>query len=532
MKTAGLLILSFFLTISISAQTSGPEAIQFKKNFIVHSAGVPEEFLLFAPDTATQILFNPARANDFGSRFVYVNYLSDYIGRSYRYEMFPDIYTEDYVNMKNPSFSVVSLFGSGEAKWLLEFSNGINKYTSNLNSFDRTNRIIVPGSYYDLSEYSNEDQATSNSSLTSLKVSRIFTIGQTKVSAGIYGILFSNGSSGRNRDLSNRTYHYEGTGSDSSWRYSHADEEQIIWFDKRDKSHIIGLEFTASGPSWDYTGSVDYQVRDNSIIRNIYVLSTSSDSIYNGTTASDLQITRSYNDAAQKPSFINLNSFFRHNTDLIFPDDNLFLSVKAFYSFGTITYKSEFETRFYSQIEPSTGDTVSAIYNDKLDRDNWGIQFSTGYAISKKSKDLSFLSGIRLSGHLEKFGFIDESYHYPGYILETNTSRSFNAALTIPVYLDYTPADYISIYGGINYSYGYYENRIKWGIEGLSNLSGSDLNIYNTVRNNMFNNGWTSAKSIYFGCELRHPSGLRAQFLFDRDITSVPDWNVSLGWVF
>jgi len=50
----------------------------FNPNILVHSQGLPNEFLLFVPDTATQILFNPARANDYSGSFVYTTYAADY----------------------------------------------------------------------------------------------------------------------------------------------------------------------------------------------------------------------------------------------------------------------------------------------------------------------------------------------------------------------------------------------------------------------------------------------------------------------
>ena len=88
MKTASFILLSFFLlTIKIHSQPGYPEPLTTGKHFLVNSAGLPEEFLLFSPDTATQILFNPARANDFSGNFVFINYLSDYT-QSYPYPVY------------------------------------------------------------------------------------------------------------------------------------------------------------------------------------------------------------------------------------------------------------------------------------------------------------------------------------------------------------------------------------------------------------------------------------------------------------
>ncbi len=51
------------------------QPITFNPNMLAHSQGLPNNFLLFAPDTSVQILFNPARAAFSGQKFVYANYL-------------------------------------------------------------------------------------------------------------------------------------------------------------------------------------------------------------------------------------------------------------------------------------------------------------------------------------------------------------------------------------------------------------------------------------------------------------------------
>ena len=136
MKTASLLLSFFLLTINNYSQPGYPVPLTTGKHFLVHSAGLPEEFLLFAPDTATQILFNPARGNDFSKNFVFINYLSDY-NYSNNYPIylegyspvlipekgglkknagfnFPQIYQESYATYKNPSFSAAALINTGE----------------------------------------------------------------------------------------------------------------------------------------------------------------------------------------------------------------------------------------------------------------------------------------------------------------------------------------------------------------------------------------------------------------------------------
>ena len=104
--------------------------------------------------------------------------------------------------------------------------------------------------------------------------------------------------------------------------------------------------------------------------------------------------------------------------------------------------------------------------------------------------------------------------------------------VTLPVYLNYSPAEWVSVFGGLNYSYVYSYQKSQQSMNVLFHETYTPSEITSGLKYDSSNQGWRSYKSIYFGCELRHSSGFRAQFLFDGDIANVSDWNVSLGYVF
>jgi hypothetical protein len=88
------------------------------------------------------------------------------------------------------------------------------------------------------------------------------------------------------------------------------------------------------------------------------------------------------------------------------------------------------------------------------------------------------------------------------------------------------------VYGGINYLYSYTRYESELTKSGTYPPPHYDYeNIY-SIRGDFENQGWQSYKSIYLGCEIRHPSGLKVQFFFDENFTDIRNWNVSVGYHF
>ena len=253
MKTAILLLSFFLLTINIYSQLGYPEPVTTGKHFLVNSAGLPEEFLLFSPDTATQILFNPARANDFSGNFIFVNYLSDYAS-SYIYPVYA----------KHPTFSAAALINIGSAKWLFELTNGI--ITGNTSLVYKNDHLTVtdPVARYTSDRIVSSQVNRADETITSFKISRIFTTDELNLSAGLYGIIMTNNSS-TDALFTNEHYTFKDvTPIDSSAFRDHNLSEETRNYNDKETRYVIGLDFTAGTELFDYVGSIDYQFGDNS----------------------------------------------------------------------------------------------------------------------------------------------------------------------------------------------------------------------------------------------------------------------------
>lgn len=563
MKTTSLLILSLFLTINSFAQSGSSEPIQLNRNFLVHSAGLPEEFLLFAPDSATQILFNPARANNFSTSFIYLNYISDsnpnktypvyfteetgylklYPGSLQKTNSFnfPSLYQETFSSSKNPTFSAAALVDINGAKWLFELTNGLstNKFLRNYsNTLNNTNFPFPPNSNYsiDTTAYNHNRQIDANTS--SLKISRIIKDGETNLSVGIFGVMLKDNDEETYKGYTS-FYRFKDENEFDSSRYRNFNYENINNFQVvNDSRYAAGIEFAVNNKNLDYLGSIDYQSGDNSVKLNSNDDFYYSDSTYNspsGPWYTSISMTRTIIDHStnQKPSVVNINNYFRHGINLITPEDNIFITLNLFFSSGHISYSDKYEKVYINNNEIIYGDTTLVDNPEDFEIDNWGVSFSTGYVLSKSWSDLSALSGLKFAGSTELLEGIDEIYSpsgYPSFV--RNKSKPTMASFTLPFYLNYSPADWFSVYGGINYIYSYtrYESDLtKSGTYPPPHYNYE--NIYLT-KSDFENQGWQSYKSIYLGCELRHSSGLKVQFFFDENFTFIRNWNVSVGYHF
>jgi hypothetical protein len=561
MKTASLLLLFLLVTINIYSQEGYPEPVTTGKHFLVHSAGLPEEFLPFSPDTASQILFNPARANDFSGNFVFLNYLSDYYyGSGYPvyypegYPIvinesgglkkangfnFPQIYQESFTNYKNPTFSAVALINTGNAKWLFELTNGINSYNSSLNYQKYNDYLADPATWYYNEKYKTNQENRSDETMTSFKISRIFKADDLNLSAGLYGILLTNNS------ISDITYFTERYSSkdmtpfdSSSYRdYSLQGEKGNL--NEKDTRYVVGLEFTAGTVLFDYIGSIDYQFGDNLYKSDANIDSYAYDSSrYSPSVPWNVsrmeEFRNNWQNSTHNPSVLNLSNYFRYKLGLVLPDDNVFISANAFYASGNISYQDTSERILLTYSETETiGDTLNVNNFGNYDIKDWGVTVSTGYALAKSIDNLYLLTGFRILGSIEHLDGLDRSSvgsSQSGFV--ENVLKPSLFSITLPVYVNYSPAGWVSVYGGLNYSYIYSSNKSQQSLNVLFRESYSTTKTSSKINYNILNHGWRSLKSIYFGCEFRHSSGLRAQFLFDGDIANVADWNVSLGWVF
>lgn len=176
------LIIALTISNTLFSQTF-PRLVD--KSILVQSRILPSDFQLFLPDTASQVLFNPARAALGSRQFIYTTY-------------FP---SSSSFNSKQTLF-FASLFNWGGAQYVFQATHGVLRGENQTND-----RISVD--FTDLSAqklFSEDVQISDFESFAmpmSLKLSRVWKSG---LSLGVYGIIHPSNSRGESRssNLDNR----------------------------------------------------------------------------------------------------------------------------------------------------------------------------------------------------------------------------------------------------------------------------------------------------------------------------------------
>lgn len=564
MKTVLCSVLLLLVLSNITSGQSSPS--NFNPNILVHSQGLPNEFLLFVPDTATQILFNPARANDYSGSFVYSTYAADFKRNNYvvpiyynSYVLDGDIiyttpailhkntsaatindlasstnYSETFTQGKNPTIAVATLFNALNSKWLFIFSNGVSiqKLITNYNSTSDD----VDGNYLtNTSSSSSHNENEPKYETTSFRLSRISSSALGNSSMGIFASFTSNIYNYLNSS-SNGTHRVSGSIIGNS--YSN-ERSQSVKREEVNSQNVMGFEFTLAKDNWDYIARFSYQKLNYDWKSRHYTNERYIDSIFNySTTPPTLSTSKSdrtngnfsYNEAA--PYALVFENFYQRKSTLFSLEGNLIASVNAFYSKGDGKIGiSEFSNQaYYNNGVLTTKDSTSSLVDGKTDGKDWGVSFSPGYLLKKTFSNLFLMTGINLN-----IGYMKNTTHQTEYssyssnpTTSTETVKSKFVTMALPIYINYSPEDWISIWGGMNYFYGYSKFEIDRVYNTLYTSNPKTL-VGNSSNSKT---GYQSSKSTFLGLELKHPSGLRVQVSFDEDMASFRDWNMSVGYHF
>jgi len=558
MKTVLCSVLLLLVLSNISSGQSSPG--NFNPNILVHSQGLPNEFILFVPDTATQILFNPARANDYSGSFVYSTYAADYKRTVYvplyqiydytssirmPYYEFPipsGETTENYIQGKNPTIAVATLFNAFNSKWLFLFTNGITNQTGTSNYASSNNH---PDSYYltNVTSSSSNSNSETKEGVTSFRLSNIFSAGTGKKSFGVFAV-FNNALNNSIGTSANSSLTIAGT----TPIYFHSSLNSNTNKINEDNSYyVLGLEYTAANEQWDYIARASYQSSTYNF-KNTYTSNQQSvDSTYYGYSANPVSSTSKsdrtsgYENFNQsEPYTLAFENYFQRKRTLFSLDGNIFVSVNINYTNGDgKTGGNSFSNnRNYLNGTWTTSGTISNASDGKYDNKSWGFTFTPGFIIKKSFSDLFLLSGLKLeTGYNKHHSAQTNDYYQSDYYSQAPTLINSTLALTfvtlaLPVYINYSPAEWISLWGGMNYSYGYSKRVEDASGNSTSYYSSSSWPQNYSVNSKNDNSSYQSSKSTFLGLELKHPSGLRVQISFDEDVASFRDWNMSVGYHF
>jgi hypothetical protein len=147
-----------------------------------------------------------------------------------------------------------------------------------------------------------------------------------------------------------------------------------------------------------------------------------------------------------------------------------------------------------------------------------------GYIVARKSTDIEILVGLHPQ-------FTYDDYKYARGATQISKVQIWSATLQIPIYLNFTPTQWCSFFGGLNYQYSYNYRKYNYS----DPLQQYTNNSYTTSSNEsgMDNSSYLySSNNVYAGLELRHTSGLHVQCAFNGNISSYSNWNISLGYVY
>jgi len=558
--------LTYFLLISSLSfsQTNNPLSTQNYFNLLVPSQNVPYDFILSVPDSAVQILFNPARAANLTTRFVYGTYNAKLLGRSH---------------LNAPDIILTTLLKKSNTKWLFTFANGV----TNLKSESRNSEFIPAVTITDVRRDFRNSSRRENST-TRMKLSMIKSTHFGGYSLGVFGIYNWSKSSALNERNETKNIFYEThQGVDSLHRYTEHNNS-IFTLNRASKNSIYaaGIEYALSGHKWDFVASTSYQKFDNYRKDCGFLRNTSIDTnihITPDTTTyyiTDMRANRTtdYN-VSNKPGYLVLNTYWQSKFGLITPDDHLFASLNTiYYTSDNIKYNyRENKEHSMSINSHASGDTLNTYSRGKEKGKFWKVRFSMGYILQKAFHKLYFFTGINplvtysesrdisnpkslyptyysyynyegdctFSSHPTKLLLLKPGrrsrYYYPSYSktdLLINNKKIFYLSINLPFYFNFSPLKWLNLFGGFNYSYSYQYDKIESKNPEIAISPGDGSNSDNSYSKNSQNKSTKlqSYRMSYMGMSIKHHSGIAVDFAFNGNLAYLSRWNISVGYNF
>jgi len=530
---------------------------------LVNVQELNEDFILFIPDTATQILINPARAAEYDQKFFYVNYnnreITSYSSLLSDYRSVSSIYYDSYTGRRvvrrsslsisspvssiyysspeEPAFSVVSLFNALGSKWMINFSHDIAHTRTVSDDNDTQMYERNRESYYDY-QYGEISALQNNSneySYTDIVLSRIGNSGLGNYSLGIFGS-YNQGQRDYDESYEREQYYTSFSGYQNRYGEYLNSNHRIV--NRKSNIYQLGLSFSLNWEKGDYIGRISYQKSDfleNSITHEFILQrdTTTHDTVPDYLVTSknilteDTELHSKYN-----PGSYQFYNFYQRNMRLISSNDHLFIRINGFYSSDDRNYYYDSRTiHDNSSYHYESGyniyqDTLNVFTDEKTILDNWAVDLSLGYTALYKVSDIKILAGLN-----PRYQII----HTEGEGINSNIIASTEElkalSVTLPLYVNYSPEKWISIYGGFNYWYvvNWLDNNYNLVDEQI--YSDDRIRINTTKYESEYRTIRTSRGS-YLGVNLKHKSGLRCMLYFSSDITTFKTWNISLGYHF
>lgn len=529
-KPALLFVATILMYSSMDAQYS---TVSFDKNPLVYTRGVPQEFLLFAGDTATQILFNPARAIGFNRSFAFVNYLpgeailtvapspdgpyvyyNDY--GTVRYYFLPYTYY-NYTQGKTLSFA--SLLKSENAYWLVQGSNTVSSYSMDGSSDSYFQQPVNPLTMNSSLVVNSYNQTNSQSEL---RIVNISPIGDYYVGGFV---IYDPSNSKSTSSSMNQSSRY----SPLLNTYSNSQEGES---ESRSNIFVVGLEYGISAPLYDFTSSLSYQPAEQKTSSNQVSTSQTVDS--NSTPWVSQSYYAQTNDSKVSANVLNAKIFFQKKITIGGADANALLSSDLLYAFNgktSITLKWYQANRSYSG-GGWQGDTL--LYSSSKDDDIKSFQWNVTPGIVFK-KDFDVFNFVY--GALATVGYNNMSSLYPysssNASYRENEYTYWNTSIRFPLYANYSPASWFSVNGGLTLYYSYYHSKSDSKlVPGKIVATNPPSQVVESQNSHNTFSSLSSGSNFYFAMKLKHNDDVELQLSFNNNIALTKTWNLSLGYFF
>jgi len=529
-------LLSFFLATPVFL--FGQYLLNTNQNTLVNSSQIGADLLLFVPDSAVQILRNPARAADYSNRFIYITHTGfkyyqmnynidfyDYPVEYFEYDTrLPKSQTQSVIiSNEIPTLSGAYLFGKSNKKWLFRFSNGVDNRDDSREDLSD----ITADDIEDRRFYSHKYQSKYNVSFNEFSLYKISKSSNYNVAYGLFA-----GLDIYSRILSDKRY--DNRNHLSGLNFYNRVTDRTYVNDRKNNKYFSGIGFSMSNKNWDFIARTTYQKTDFKIERTDNRYNINTDSLFidpHERTYYSRTIVQTKSTQNGKPDVFHLDLYFRSRLKGLFENDNYFLRLNGFYASETqnftysglssyVNYRSD--TLFITE-----GDTSQSA--GKNDLENYSVGFTAGYIIPYKLIDIHIVSGVIFSTNYSSNESIilNNTNRYRNHYASVDAKENITlkkVRLKFPLYFNYAPNNWLELYGGLNFHLEY-EKLVKDG----KRDSADDIEEGSYNQNKVTLH---SFRSTYLGLNLKHKSGLRIQLAFNNDFTHFQYWNFSLGYIF
>jgi hypothetical protein len=516
--------------------TSNPFALTY---------GVDSRLTLFTPDTGAQILFNPARAMRYQRQFIvgkydgYPSYPFYSLGNDIVFaetqnnfrvtieRLSPPI---SYSYVPAPTVDVAVLKKEDDGYWLFQLTNIVSASDYDFNS--SLSRIV---SATDRSSSSYHYTQENRFSKTRFKISKIFSLKDAAYSYSLFGFYLPN--TGHGNSLNSITELYEYT----TYKYNRVNKSL---YDTKytNPKYSLGIEMSVANDDSDLIFSLravkgkNEQSSDRTSEYR-YTYFYYNDSSLNNVSANSNVLQYSL---ASDPTTVIVSGYFHRSMMILGLPANVFGSVAGSYLKGDISLvmKRMYYNYYKYGVSNPTGDTSVAESAGKIDRTNYGLSMCIGAITTFELDGITVQAGFvpQFDYSTTTNGQIEYDYTADQILMRYDNSY-YNLTVVLPFMITYSPADWLTIFSGLNTRYSLYisdsENKSLPLTVFYRSSSGSSSSPQTTQSNGSSSStSYSSGSSLFLNAQLQHQSGLKVQLSFKDDITKFRELGLSVMYFF